>query len=471
VRLRQERRDWATRIDTAVIAIGLGLLAWVLVIRPGASGAGPSLLALIAVVAYPIGDLVVLALMVRLLLGGGRRDAAFFLMIGAIASLLLADVGWAVVAQIGRAPPALHLLLSSLALLAYVFVGAAALHPSVREIAVASARAERVGPILVAGLAAASLMAPGLLLWQCGHRHVTDGAAIGVTSALLFLLVVARMLGLIHRLQERSHELAARDRSARRVLDSVNQGLLRVAADGTLFEERSLMIDRWLGPFTGRPHLDDYFGSIDAAFAAELQRGQRPARLRAGGRQLAVSYLPVDDGAEARGLLLVIDDITERLALARQQAEQSELLALLQAWSRDRDGVTLVFDRIGALLAAAAREREPEARRRLVREAAVPAERLGLGQIGQMCEAALDRLGRRGDADALVEQALVRWRALDGGLTDLHRTRGHDVLEIDERELQELSLAIGRGLPAADIVERLLVWRRRRALDRRAPEA
>jgi hypothetical protein len=476
VRYRQERRDWATRIDTTVIVVGLGLLAWVFIIRPGATGAGPSLLSLIAVVAYPIGDVVVLALMVRLLVGGGKRDPAFFLMIAAIASLLLADVGWAVVAQVGRAGAVLHLLLSSGSLLAYVFIGAAALHPSVREIAVASPRSDRVGPIVVTGLAATSLMGPALLLWQSSHRHVTDGAAIGFSSGLLFLLVVARMLGLIHRLEERSLELADRDRAARRVLDTINQGLLRVAGDGTLFDERSVTIDRWLGPFAGRPRCEDYLRSVDAGFVAAFLRGQAllregrpraealaqlPTRLRAGDRQLSVAYLPIDDGDGTTGLLLVIDDITRRLALARHEAEQGELLALLQAWSRDRAGVIAVFDQIGGLLAAA-REGGRESRRRLVRDAAVPAERIGLGVLGQLCEEVTDRLSRRDHAEEALELALERWRTLEAALALVAGRRDRGTLEIEGQELAALTAAVGHGLSAAETLARLSAWRGRR---------
>jgi uncharacterized protein YaeQ len=460
IRHRQAQRDWATRIDTTVIAVGLGLLAWVFIIRPGAGSAGPSRLALIAVVAYPIGDLVVLALMVRLLLGGGERNASFFCLIAAALTLLLVDVGWAIVAPVGRAGPILHLVLSSGSLLAYLLVGAAALHPSVQEIARASPRSERVGPALVVGLAGASLMAPAVLLWQSSHRHVTDGGAIGLCSAVLFLLVVARMLGLLHRLEERSHEIDERNRSARRMLDTINQGLVRVAADGRLFEERSAMIDRWFGAFAGRPRLADYLRPIDAAFADTFVRAQAglhdrplgqvlarlPARLRAGRRELSVSYLAVDDG----GLLLVIDDITERLALARHQAEQSERLALSQAWSRDREQALRFFDETGARLARAA---SPEGRDLLVGLEG------DLAKAGFAVMARLCREAAQADAASVAREALrARWRQLADLLASFGQLRG-DTLEVDARELTELSAAIARGLPPREIAARLSSWR------------
>src|SRR5581483_11193108 len=92
-----------------------------------------------------------------------------------------------------------------------------------------------------------------------------------------------------------------------------------------------------------------------------------------------------------------------------------------------------------------------------VREAAVPAERLGLGVLGQLCEAALDRQADR----AAVEWALGRWRELDAAFSTPERRHAQDALEIEGSELLDLSLAIGRGLPAAQIAARLSAWRRR----------
>jgi HPt (histidine-containing phosphotransfer) domain-containing protein len=478
IRHRQAQRDWATLIDTTIIALGLGLLSWVFIIRPVASSAGSGLLALIAVVAYPVADLVVLAMMVRLLLGGGKRNAAFFLMIAAVVSLLLVDVGWAVIAQVGRAPPALHLVLSAGSLLAFALIGAAALHPSVREIAQPMPRPEGLGRGLLAGLALASLTAPAVLMWQTSHGQITDGRAIAVSSAALFLLVVARMRGLLRRLEERTRELGARNRSTRLVLDTINQGLVRVASDGSVFEERSAMVDRWFGPCAGRPRLCDYLEPLDPIFAASFQLGhealqegilppevvlqQLPAQLRAAGRHFTVSYLPVHDhdrADRAGGLLLVINDVTESLTLARHEAEQRELLALSQAWSRDRAGLLRFFDDSDRLLAETLSAAAPIDRRRALHTLKGNTSLLGLNVMAQLCHDTEDRLETGSEARPALEALHARWRQLREVVATLGGDREHDLWEIDERELASLSSLVGSGLPRSRIMRRLAAWR------------
>src|SRR5437867_5475518 len=91
-------------VDTAIITTGLALLSWVCIIRPLASNQTLTLLARMNLIAYPIGDVIVLALMVRLLLGGGRHNPAFRLLFGSLLCFLGADIVWSVVNQLTPRP-------------------------------------------------------------------------------------------------------------------------------------------------------------------------------------------------------------------------------------------------------------------------------------------------------------------------------------------------------------------------------
>jgi len=192
---RITRRDRTLLVDTAIITTGLALVSWVCVIRPLASDPTLSVLARINLISYPVSDVIVLALMVRLLLGGGKRTPALGLLFGSLLCFLGADIGWAVVNQSTLVSNLLlPRLLELVSLLAYILVGAAALHPSVVEMVHRfPPRQTRQNLLLISGLTIAALIGPILLLQQAVRGQVIDGIPIGMSSIVMFLLVLIRM--------------------------------------------------------------------------------------------------------------------------------------------------------------------------------------------------------------------------------------------------------------------------------------
>jgi diguanylate cyclase (GGDEF)-like protein len=209
VRLRSQRRDWAAVVDAAIITTGLGLLSWVFLIRPAAHDPTLGTLGHLVSVAYPVGDILLLAMMLRLLLGGGGRSVAFGLMAGSLGCFLAGDTLWAVINYQGWVPGRLSgYLLRSLFLVAYVLFGAAALHPSMRAVAQqAAARNVRLSAAQLVALAGASLIAPGLLAAEVARHEVVDGFAIAAGSVVLFLLVVTRMAQLLGQVDGQARRL------------------------------------------------------------------------------------------------------------------------------------------------------------------------------------------------------------------------------------------------------------------------
>jgi diguanylate cyclase len=196
IRRRNPGRDRLATVDATTITSGLALLSWVYMIHPRLTESPLSLLQAGAVLAYPIGDVVVLAMMVRMLLDGGTRVPAFRLMVGAVAVFLAGDLTWVALHHLGHpSPTGLALrLVQSLFLVAYLLVGAAALHPSVREVATAAPnRSARMGPAVIAGLTTASLIAPGVLAVQALRGQITDALPIALSWCVLLLMVAVRM--------------------------------------------------------------------------------------------------------------------------------------------------------------------------------------------------------------------------------------------------------------------------------------
>src|SRR5256885_4569599 len=78
IRKRTAQRDWGTLVDATTVTAGLGLLAWIYMIHPEASDPSIHLLGHIVSAAYPIGDVVLVGMTVRLQLSSGTRTPSFW---------------------------------------------------------------------------------------------------------------------------------------------------------------------------------------------------------------------------------------------------------------------------------------------------------------------------------------------------------------------------------------------------------
>jgi diguanylate cyclase len=210
IRRRTPGADWAAVVETAIITTGCALLSWVLLIRPGAVNPNVPLLTRLVVTAYPVADLVIASLLVRLLIGSSSRSPSVLLLAGGLTCVLALDLGWAAEIQFSvNITPFRQHLLEALAMANYALVGAAALHPSALQIASpVAARPPGLSRPMLVGLTAATLMAPALLAFESWWGGtVKDGAAIAVGSTVLFLLVLIRMLQLVRRVEGQAAQL------------------------------------------------------------------------------------------------------------------------------------------------------------------------------------------------------------------------------------------------------------------------
>jgi two-component system cell cycle response regulator len=192
VRRRAPGWNAPTLLDGGIMAISAGLVSWVYLIGPLTAAENMTTPARVVTVAYPIGDLLVLAIGLRLLLGGGARTASYLLLLGSLMTMLGADTVYTLFGEAGSGWSCF------LWLTTYALLGGAALHPSMRRIDdPATVRTVRTTSTRLIGLAAASLLAPVVLLVQYHNGHLEDVPVIGVACALLFLLVLGRMAGLV----------------------------------------------------------------------------------------------------------------------------------------------------------------------------------------------------------------------------------------------------------------------------------
>ena len=191
IRGRFPGRDAAGLLDSAILTSGLGVLSWVLLARPTIDASASSGLGAAVGVAYPVADILLIGLLIRLVATPGARTASFRLLFGAVALLVAADT---LSTALGLWDSIPSTVCEYLWLASYLCWGAAALHPSAAALSEPSGTDSQplTGRRLVA-LASASVVAPGTLLAQYLLGARLDVLAVVAGSVLMFLLVIARM--------------------------------------------------------------------------------------------------------------------------------------------------------------------------------------------------------------------------------------------------------------------------------------
>ena len=201
---RTQRGDRGSAIDAAIMTVGLALPSWIWLTAPYLHDHSLSSLGRLVSVAYPLADVLLLAVAVRLALDGGQRRPAFHLMSASIICLLVTDFVYGLMILQGTYDHQLWLDAGWIGF--YLLWGAAALHPSMSNIdQPAAKRGEALTRFRLALLTGASLIAPVIGILHDLHVRDYDFAVVRFASILLFALVVSRMAGLV-RQQERSLE-------------------------------------------------------------------------------------------------------------------------------------------------------------------------------------------------------------------------------------------------------------------------
>ena len=196
IRARRREKEIGALLDALIVTVACTLLSWIYLIQPYVRAHDMTLFQKVISIGYPLGDIAILCLLLRLVLTGAMRNRSLQLLTLGGVGLLVADTAYGYIQLNGTwkvgGPVDLGWVLF------YVCWGAAALHPSMVNLTVATPR--RVNnvslPILLV-LSATTLVAPGLLVWQAATTGVArDGGVIGAASGVLFILVMARMTGL-----------------------------------------------------------------------------------------------------------------------------------------------------------------------------------------------------------------------------------------------------------------------------------
>lgn len=195
IRLRTPGRDLPGLLDAAMVAVVAGMLSWLYLLAPTAQAQVPTLTKVTSL-AYPMMDLAMFAVALRLILGSGRRPVAFVLLCTNLLAWFTADTVY-VLQQLGGTYSAGNFL-DAIWLTGNLALGAAALHPTMRRVGDATPLDDPgPGPVRIVALCAAALVAPATLLVEYSRGAYDDIPVIAVACALLFLLTIARLAVLV----------------------------------------------------------------------------------------------------------------------------------------------------------------------------------------------------------------------------------------------------------------------------------
>lgn len=270
VRHRVTERNLPGLLDALILTTGLALPVWVFLVQPLAHVADLTWVQRATSIAYPLGDVLVLALLVRLLTLGPHRSrnrAVQFLVLGTL-TLLCFDIAYGILQLNGTWQAGS--VLDSGWIIFYTAWGLAALHPSMTELTAGANRPQSLLPpprrlLLLSG---AALIAPAILLYE-GSRGAPRGVSvIAAFSGLLILLVILRLADMVvvHR------KAMAREDSLR----SAVTALVAAITPRDIARACDLAVAELFGPAVPHASLLVWAPGIASSAGADARTGEAP---------------------------------------------------------------------------------------------------------------------------------------------------------------------------------------------------
>ena len=226
VRARSAGRDLPAFLDALALTTGLALVIWVFVMVPYATDPNLALGDKLASLVLPLADLLLLAVLARLLSGGGIRSISLVLLGLSMAFLLTGDTAIGISLVQGTFHTGSWIDLFYLGF--QTFSALAATHPSMTTMSEPTAPSDlRPTPARLAVLAGASLIAPGVLIAQWTLRRTIDAPVIAVACVVLFVVPMVRIFWLAAEVTKQGE----RKKMLGRVLQATEEERTRIASD------------------------------------------------------------------------------------------------------------------------------------------------------------------------------------------------------------------------------------------------
>ena len=354
VRGRIPGGDRAGVLDALIVAVGVGLVSWTFLMAPVVDDPSAAAAEIAVALAYPMLDILLLGVLVRVLLAPGRREVSLTLIIGALAAFLASDFPYALIA-LSDGYTTGHVVDAGW-LIGAVLWGTAALDPSMTRVAEPVEVTEvRLSGWRIALLAVASLMAPAVLViqWMSGSEiHVP---VIAAGCVVLFLLVIARLAGVVTDLRS---TLRQRQRLEEELEHRAHHDPLTGLANRSLFSSRlehalaqrdervaALFLDlddfKTINDNHGHHAGDEMLIAVADALRRSVRAGDTVARL--GGDEFAILVERGATEADARALAeRLLEAVRAPVSIAGQTRSTGASIGISLGTSGADTGETLM---------------------------------------------------------------------------------------------------------------------------------
>ncbi|QKW11208.1 aminotransferase class I/II-fold pyridoxal phosphate-dependent enzyme [Streptomyces sp. NA04227] len=310
IRLRYRNRDLPSLFDALILACGMALLCWVHLINPLSEVPGAPWTERAISLAYPLGDVLILVMVTRLLALGSLRVRSIQLLALGTLGILFSDIVYGLLQLEGTWQVGTPLDLGWVVF--FTAWGMAGLHPSMVSLTErATPRPLSMTKGRVALLGGAALVAPGVLMVQALRARQDDSAfdeaVISAFSAVTFVLVLARLWGVVaeHRkavARERGLRMAAASLVAAASREEVARAIEAAAAalvgSSVRYQVATLLIERgqlvkWVGNGNREETLPSTAGSSGERIWALVHEEARILPVERLGPELAARLRPL----------------------------------------------------------------------------------------------------------------------------------------------------------------------------------
>jgi two-component system chemotaxis sensor kinase CheA len=280
------------------------------------------------------------------------------------------------------------------------------------------------------------------------------------------------------KVEERTAELALKNRDMRLVLDNVDQGFINLSPKGVMAAERSAIVSQWFGPSDRVQPFWEYITHFSRSFAIafrlawsqvedgfmplEVCLSQMPEQLTQGNRTWSFRYLPFYREGEFEGLLMVVADVTDRLAREREEAEHGELMQGFKKLMLDRSGFTNFLQEASTMVAqivSPSATADMSALKRTLHTLKGNAGVMGLTVVAQLCHALETQLAEEASmTQRTLAELRSRWTAITTHVATFVGPTGERMIEVPEVEFAELISRLSSSDQKSDVLRQLLSW-------------
>jgi signal transduction histidine kinase len=316
VRRRPFGVDLRAWLDAAIVTVIGGLFAWVYLIHPVLDDPELSGLETMVTLAYPIADLLLLAVAARFVIGSSWNSLALRLLLGGLVLLLVSDVIFALAVVEGEEGDR---IVNTMLLASSVLIGTGGLHPSMVELTEEAGDPAEQSDAVRAMLLAAALISPPVVVIVQEAR----GEPLYLAAALIAMILMAALVTVRLQVITGGVRRAARREST---LSLYASQLLAATGSDELFEAAEVAAADLVGD--GRPvallRRAQTGEQADHAFAAEivvrdqpvavLVADPRPSRMRRVRDSLSTVATELAMALERDGLLALERETAEKLS-------------------------------------------------------------------------------------------------------------------------------------------------------------